>query len=125
MADITPLLIKGSHIVRGYGDGGFTIRDDRYLGAQIIYVDEVLGWDVTDFDSLTLEDFTPLIERKDKARIVLLGCGELQKFLPSVLENQLKTSGLSVEVMNTGAACRTYNTLMSEGREIVCATFAV
>ena len=42
-------------------------------------------------------------------------------FLPKDLRNALRDAGLSVDIMDTGAACRTYNVLMAEGRQVACA----
>lgn len=53
--------------------------------------------------------------------IVLLGTGEQQRFPHPRLTRELLTRGIGVEIMNTAAACRTYNILMLEGRRVVAA----
>ena len=51
--------------------------------------------------------------------MVLIGTGERSAFIDPVLYLNLIERGIGVEVMTTGAACRTYNILMAEGREVV------
>jgi uncharacterized protein len=67
--------------------------------------------------ALTADDF-PV--NKEEADVLLLGCGAKALFIPGPLKKALRERGFSIDAMDTGAACRTYNTLMLEGRR-VCA----
>jgi hypothetical protein len=71
------------------------------------------------FDSLRPEDFDALLDLRRE--IVLLGTGRRQRFPHPRLTMALARAGVGVEVMDTAAACRTYNILMSEGRRVLAA----
>lgn len=53
--------------------------------------------------------------------LVLLGTGQKQVFLPPGLLQPFIAAGVTVEVMNTPAACRTYNIVMAEDRKVLAA----
>ena len=52
-----------------------------------------------------------------------MGCGPRAVFLPPALRASLKSAGLSLEVVDTGSACRIYNVLLAEGRRVAAALF--
>jgi uncharacterized protein len=52
---------------------------------------------------------------------VIIGTGERQHFLPPLLMMEFHGQGIGAEVMSTAAACRTFNVLVSEGRNVVAA----
>ena len=56
-----------------------------------------------------------------KPEVVLLGTGAKQVFLPPQLMMQFYNKGIGIEVMTTDAACRTFNVLVSEGRNVLAA----
>ena len=62
-------------------------------------------------------------EKSAEIDVVLLGTGKIMQILNPALRRELKAVGLSVEAMDTGAACRTYNVLMAEGRRVAAALF--
>lgn len=122
--DVTPLIRRGSQVIQSYASGVFKVSGDRYNHALLVSVDEIAPWDIgdiTDIADLNIQHFSSLIERREHIDVVLLGCGKTMTFIPPALRAELKKSGLSVDVMDTGAACRTYNVLMAEGRRVVCA----
>lgn len=82
----------------------------------------VQAWDAAaPVKELSVDDFEPLIAMRDEFDVVLMGTGERMSFLQPDLKRELKEKGLHVEVMDSGAACRTYNVLMAEGRRVVAA----
>lgn len=121
MVDVTPLVKEGAQIIQAYEGGSFRVSGHLYDSAVLVFADQTMVWDVSDFNSLTAESFKTLIDRADEIDVVLLGTGAQIAFLPHSLRNELKEAGLSVDVMDTGAACRTYNVLMAEGRRVVAA----
>jgi uncharacterized protein len=76
-------------------------------------------WPVSGFEALAAEDFRFIAELKPE--IVILGTGSRQRFPGRELSRSLAESGAGVEVMDSRAACRTYNILASEGRKVVAA----
>lgn len=124
--DITPLIAAGQQIIQSYKDGVFRVSGERYDGAIIVAPEATNPWNFKgEAADLTLDDFAPLIAKADELDVVLLGCGASMAFLPLPLRTQLKEAGLHVESMDTGAACRTYNVLLAEGRRVVAALIVV
>lgn len=122
--DVTPLVRKGQQIIQSYAGGSFKVSGVSHDGAIIVMPDGCLTWDVdhvVSLNDLSVDDFKPLIDISDEIDVLLLGCGSTMAFIPPTLRSGLKEAGLSVDVMDTGAACRTYNVLMAEGRRVVCA----
>jgi uncharacterized protein len=125
--DVTPLIPEGRQIVEAYGDGGFKVSGKAYQGAVQVFPGRTLSWDALDFASLTVEDFAAIIEagRSGEVSLMLLGSGVRMQMLPSHLRQALRQAGIVTEVMDTGAACRTYNVLMAEGRLVAAALLPV
>ena len=123
--DVTPLVKEGAQIIQGYADGGFRVSGERYDGSVLVFQEKSEVWDVSrDVKVLSEADFAPLIGVSDAIDVVLLGTGKTLVFLDPSLKKALKAQGLSIEVMDSGAACRTYNVLMAEGRRVVAALLA-
>lgn len=123
--DVTPLLKAGQQIIQSYADGGFRVSGQAYKGGVLVWPDKVLPWDLTSFNDLRVSDFSPVYEHDPLPDVVLFGTGATQKFLLPALRQQLRDKGLVIEVMDTGAACRTYNVLLAEGRRVVAAMLPV
>ena len=79
----------------------------------------VTGWTAGGFDTLSEADFAALAELKPE--VVLLGTGASLRFPHPRLTRALTDAGIGVEVMDTPAACRTFNILAAEGRRVVAA----
>ena len=79
----------------------------------------VTGWTAGGFDTLSEADFAALVELKPE--VVLLGTGASLRFPHPRLTRALTDAGIGVEVMDTPAACRTFNILAAEGRRVVAA----
>jgi uncharacterized protein len=106
--------------VTAYGPGFVEINQVRYHGNLVLAPDlPVSAWSAASFDALHAEDFEPLLSLRPE--VVLLGTGDRQQFPHPRLTRKLADARIGVEVMNTAAACRTYNILMSEGRRVVAA----
>jgi len=104
----------------GYGDDYVSVNGERYTHHLLLAPGRaVTRWDVAGFDALTAEDFTALIDLG--AEIVIFGAGRQMRFPHPRLTRGLATAGIGLEVMDTAAACRTYNILLSEGRKVVAA----
>src|SRR5688500_13378224 len=108
--DITPLIPAGRQIVQSYKAGQFKVSGRVYDGSLIVFPQETMMWRVTGpASALTAADFAPLTGRDAPLDVVLLGCGPPHATPPLHLRSVLKEMGLTVEMMDTGAACRTYN----------------
>ena len=122
--DIT-LAIPGRQLIQRYGEGGFRINGEDYPGSTIVLEDMTLAWDVTSVDQITLDGLSPVLEASSPGDILLIGCGV--RFTPPSQELRagLKDNGIALEWMDTGAACRTFNVLMAEGRRAAAALIAI
>lgn len=85
--------------------------------------DRTISWPVP--VDLSLSSFDLLKPHAHELDVVLVGTGVQQIFFPPALRQALKGQGLNIDVMDTGAACRTYNVLMAEGRRIAAALLPV
>jgi len=109
----------GLQLFSGYGAGYVAVNSVRHENCVVVSPQAVTEWAVTDFEALTRTDFGFIVELKPE--ILILGTGATQRFPPHELAKALATTGVGVEVMDTRAACRTYNILASEGRKVVAA----
>ncbi|HRQ61926.1 MAG TPA: Mth938-like domain-containing protein [Alphaproteobacteria bacterium] len=116
--DVTPLVKQGAKIVQSYGGGVFKISGQAYQGAVIVMPDQVLEWAApSDIKDLNESHFTPLAGLE--LDVLLLGTGAKIAFSPPSLKTAVKALGLpGFDAMDTGAACRTYNVLLAEGRRV-------
>ncbi len=110
----------GRNIIRSYAPGQITVNQDRLTGSIIVTPQQlVTDWRPQSFTDLTAADFDILVTMD--AEVVLLGTGNRLQFPAPSLTRALTLAQLGLEVMDTGAACRTYNILMSEGRRVAAA----
>lgn len=123
--DITPLIPKGRQVITGYGSGQFRIGGEIYAHSVLVFPDRVLMWSMAANKPITLESLEAVTAKEGEVELLLVGCGKSQSILPPKIRNTLKESGINLEVMDTGAACRTYNILLAEGRHIAAALIAI
>lgn len=128
MVDITPLIGAHQQLIQSYGAGGFRINGQRYDGAVLVFPDRTDMWAVdgaAGLAGLCADDFAPLVAMAADIDVLLLGSGRMMGMLDPTLRRDLRAAGLVVDVMDTGAACRTYNVLMAEGRRVAASLFPV
>jgi len=104
--------------VDGYGPGMFRVGGQVRTGAVLVLPDRVQPWG-------GLDDVAPLLALVGSVDVIFCGMGSEIAHLPRALRDRLEASGLGVEVMNTPAACRTYNVCLSEGRRVAAALLPV
>lgn len=105
--------------IRAYGDGGVVVDDTTISRSIILTPERIIDWPPASFDELAEAHFDAINALTPE--LVLLGTGPRQQFPSPALTRALTDSGIGVEVMNTAAACRTYNILMAEGRHVAAA----
>lgn len=105
--------------VRWWRPGEFRIGKDVWREPVLLSPEEVRLWPLEDDEPVTLDHLAPLIEREPD--VIILGTGETQRFPDQEIGLKLLNRGIGLEVMDTGAACRTYNVLASEGRAVAAA----
>ena len=110
---------EGLQLFSGYGSGYVAVNGVRYETGVIVSPDKVTEWAANGFDALSATDFGFVEELKPE--IVIFGTGATQRFPSPGLARPLAAIGVGVEIMDSRAACRTYNILASEGRKVVAA----
>ncbi|MFQ5776345.1 MAG: Mth938-like domain-containing protein [Kiloniellaceae bacterium] len=123
--DITPAIPAGRQVVESYGAGRFRVSGQVYEGSVVVFPERTAPWSVSRIEDLTLDSLQPLLEAAGDPEILLLGCGPRLSQVAPDLRQALRARGVVVEAMDTGAACRTYNVLMSEARRVAAALIAV
>jgi uncharacterized protein len=125
--DLTPLIPAGRQIVESYGHGRFRVTGAVHSGSVIVFPDRTLAWPVTEAAGAAPENLEAVCEagRAGMVELLLLGCGAKMTLVPSSLRTVLRAAGVVIEPMDTGAACRTYNVLMADGRLVAAALIAV
>ena len=123
--DITPLVPTGRQMIDSYGGGRFTVSGAVHEGSIIVFPDRTLAWQAASIAEVTLESLEPILALRETIEVVLLGCGARLIQVPPGVRQQFRRSGLNIELMDTGAACRTYNVLAAEDRRVVAALIAV
>jgi uncharacterized protein len=113
----------GKNLFTGYGEGHVLINAERHDGNLIVTPDSVQPWEVTDFSSLEETHFSQLLELQPE--VVLFGSGASLRFFHPKLMAALTNAGIGVDVMDTQAACRTFNILMAEDRRVIAAILAI
>jgi uncharacterized protein len=109
----------GQQRFTGYGEGYVAVNALRYERSVLVSPQAVHEWRVGSFDDLAAADFAFIPQLG--AEVVIFGTGTKQRFPRPELARALAASGAGVEVMDTRAACRTYNILAAEGRKVVAA----
>jgi len=107
----------GRNVVRAYSAQDVHIGERRIVGSCAFDATHLLdSWPPTSPSELTLEHFLPVLDWQPE--IILLGTGVRQIFPPPQLIAAVMARGVGLEVMDTGAACRTFNVLSSEDRRV-------
>jgi uncharacterized protein len=113
-------LITGRNSIQAYQPGQITINERDYNQSLILSATEIVTpWPVTNIDELSAEQMQTIVDQKPE--VILLGTGEKQQFPDIEIIGYFAQLGLGLEVMNTGAACRTFNILVAEDRQVVAA----
>jgi uncharacterized protein len=118
--DVTPIIPADRQVIDGYGASGFRVSGIAYAGAILVFPDGTQAWSVRTLDEVTAESLQPVIAH-GAVQILLLGCGRRMRPVPMPLRQALRASGIVVDAMDTGAACRTYNVLLAEDRRVAAA----
>lgn len=109
----------GTNLFTGYGPGYLAVNNTRQERHLLVMADRLEAWDVAGFDSLAASAFEQMLALQPE--VVVLGTGAALRFPPQALVRPLTTAGIGVEIMDSRAACRTYNILSTEGRRVLAA----
>jgi len=109
----------GANTITAYGDDYVKVNGERRDKSVIVTAEGVEPWAPQSFDALSADDFQRLGDLG--VEIVLLGTGPRQRFPNPRITAPLASAHVGLEVMDTKAACRTYNILVAEARRVALA----
>lgn len=110
---------EGQLLFSGYGPGYVAVNRVRYETSVLVTPASVTEWRVAGFDALVTADFDPVLALRPE--LMIFGTGRAMRFPAKPLALAIAEAGVGMEVMDSGAACRTYNILAAEGRKVVAA----
>ncbi len=109
--------VTSSNRITSYGPGYVSVNGARIAASVVVTPTQVLqNWAPEDFAQVSSACRRLLGELE--IEIALLGTGASQQFPRDNLVNEFASRGIGLEIMDTAAACRTYNILMAEGRTV-------
>ncbi len=108
-----------------YGNGGFRFAGMSHRGSILCLPDAVEAWDVARAADVSPQSLARILARRDELDLVLLGMGETLVVPSPDVRAAFSAARVGLEFMATGAAARTYNMLLGEGRRVAAALIAV
>jgi len=117
--------VPGRHIIDTYGNGGFRFAGMSHRGSILLLPSGVRAWDVTEPRAIDRTALRPVQAEADGIELLLVGTGLDIAAIDPALRGWLKDLGVGLDVMQTGAAARTYNILVAENRKVAAALIAV
>jgi uncharacterized protein len=104
----------------GHGAGYVRLGVREYRENIIVTPEQIIPrWAGGGFDALSEADFAAIAALRPE--VALLGTGRTMRFPSSRLTRPLIEAGIGLEIMDTTAACRTFNILAAEGRKVAAA----
>ncbi len=116
---IDRMAAEGRNLFTGYGEGYVEVNGQRLGESLVVGALHLEPWSPRSLEEVTAERIAALLEREPE--IVLLGSGARFRFPEAAVLAPLYQARVGVEVMDTPAACRTFNILAGEGRGVVAA----
>lgn len=117
--------VPGRHGIDAYGDGGFRFADMSHRGSILVLPSGIRAWELSEAGAIDADTLAPVIAEREAITLLLVGTGLEIAPLPASLRARLKEAGIGLDVMQTGAAARTYNILLAENRKVAAALIAV
>jgi uncharacterized protein len=110
---------SGTNLFTGYGPGYVSVNNARHERHLLVMSDQLLEWDVAGFESLAPPVFEHLLVFGPE--LIIVGTGSTLRFPPPAMLQPLTIARVGAEIMDSRAACRTYNILSTEGRRVLAA----
>ena len=111
--------------IDAYGNGGFRFAEMSHRGSILCLPSGVYAWPPTSSSEIDAAALVPVLAERDALDLLLLGTGRRSQLPGAEVRRAFDAAGVALEVMDTGAACRTYNVLLGEGRPVGAALLAV
>ena len=112
--------IEGGNAISRHGPGGVLVNGTEHTASVIVpWQGPVLAWNAASFEALTAEHFAVLAAMNPE--LVIFGSGSRIRFPAAALLRPLMERRIGIETMDSAAACRTYNVLLTESRQVLAA----
>ncbi len=126
MAAETQGFVAGTYPIDAYGNNGFRFAGMSHRGSIIVTASGVYTWAATTPADIVPGTLGPIFDApKGSIELLLVGTGMELIPLAEPLRRRLRGAGIRFDPMGTGAAARTYNVLVAEGRRVAAALLAV
>jgi uncharacterized protein len=113
---------SGANLIRSYSDTELRIGEQRVQRSCLVTAERLItDWGPASFAELAPPHLDAIFELAPE--LVVLGTGPVQRFPPATVRAEFTRRGLGLEVMQLGAACRTFNVLVQEERRVLAALF--
>jgi uncharacterized protein len=117
--------VPGRYPFDAYGNGGFRFADMSHRGSVLALPSGIKAWPVASMGELTDEVLAPIFAEAAEIELLLFGTGAEITALSNAFRERFREAGIGLDVMQTGAAARTYNILLAENRKVAAALIAV
>jgi uncharacterized protein len=124
MPEATPRY-PGRAPIEAYGNGGFRFAGMSHRGSIICLPGGIIAWSAVSVGDVTAGLIPVLMNEGVTGGVILLGTGRTPVYPGSAVLSAFRDAGLWLEVMDTGAAARTYNVLLAEERDVSALLLAV
>ena len=111
-----------ANLIRSYSHTELRIGEQRIVRSCIVTAERlILDWEPATFGDLTVAHLETIFALAPE--VVLLGTGDTQRFAGAAVRGAFAERRIGLEVMQLGAACRTFNVLVQEERRVAAALF--
>jgi uncharacterized protein len=108
---------QATRIIRAYAAGSITTSHETVTRSVVLAPDSIAEWAPTASATIAAADIEQLCALAPE--LIILGTGARLVFPPQVSLAPARAKRIGIEVMDTAAACRTYNLLVTDGRKVV------
>jgi len=112
-------------LIDAHGGGGFRFAGLSHRGSLLCLPDGIWAWPVAHSAALTEATLSPVLERGANLDFFVVGTGMDPWIVPEPLRQKFRALHISIDAMTTGAAVRTYNVMLMEGRRVGAGLIAI
>jgi uncharacterized protein len=112
-------------VINSHGEGGFRFGGMSHRGSLLSLPDGIWAWPITTAEELTDDAWALVFARLDALDFFILGSGTQHWNAPAPLRARFRDANVSLDVMTTGAAVRTYNVMLMESRRVGAGLIAI
>jgi len=124
--EFAPIHFSDKVHLTGYGPGGFQLSgEERVAGSLMLLPNGLQKWSATAIAEMSLEDAQKVADQRASFDILLIGTGAAIAPLPKAVCQFFESQELFYDLMDTGAACRTFNVLLAEERRVAVLLIAL